>query len=318
MVDLIGGEHGFLQKTAGTVRHVRPRGGARASRSAGSSPAHGSMIRPADGSGLRSGTGRRLTGRLRLTSWPLGGAASSPEPRDRCRCRRRRPGACHHPMTGCHSDRRRGRPDARPYAADRRGRPARTRRSAPAAPADSRPTTPRHGSIMPSPAACQSRSLVPRARRADEPPASSRTRPHHRAGRRRRSTPRRLDVGAAVDQRPGHLDVIAAGRPVQRRLGVPASFHRGAGIGAAVDQDGDDLRPAREEPRPVGRGVQRRSRAAFVVNDSRRGQAWMLSAAPSATRPHQHGSPAPGPAQAASSWTASALLAMTTLGAVPS
>jgi hypothetical protein len=90
--------------------------------------------------------------------------------------------------------------------------------------------------------------LALRARRADGPPASARTRRRHRAGSRRDRCAGRLDVSPAVDQRSGHLDVVAARRPMQRRLGVPAPLHRRIGIGSGGDQHGHHLRPAGKSP----------------------------------------------------------------------
>ena len=86
-----------------------------------------------------------------------------------------------------------------------------------------------------------------------------------------------LNIGAAVNQRPGHFRVVAARRPVQWRFRVPASLHRGARISARLDQHGDHLWPMREESRPVRRRVQRRTRAALVIHDARSRQARMLA-----------------------------------------
>ena len=47
-----------------------------------------------------------------------------------------------------------------------------------------------------------------------------------------------FDVGAGVEQRVERLDVVAAGRPVQRRLGVRAGEAR-VDVGARGDQRGD-------------------------------------------------------------------------------
>jgi hypothetical protein len=65
-------------------------------------------------------------------------------------------------------------------------------------------------------------------------------------------------VGAAVDERGRDVDVVAAGRPVQRRLGAWLGVSV-VGVGAGRDEDGDDLRAVGEVARPVGHDVQRRA-----------------------------------------------------------
>ncbi|GAA2260823.1 hypothetical protein GCM10010104_67830 [Streptomyces indiaensis] len=78
----------------------------------------------------------------------------------------------------------------------------------------------------------------------------------HRAGR--------LDVGARRDERVEHRHVVAAGRPVQRRLRV-RPVETGTRIGPGGDQDRDRLGTAREVPRPVGRDVQQAAGAPAVL-----------------------------------------------------
>ena len=65
-----------------------------------------------------------------------------------------------------------------------------------------------------------------------------------------------LDVGARVEQRVDRLDVVAARRPVQRRLGVRAGEPR-VGVGAGRHERGDLLARLRDVARPVGDDVQR-------------------------------------------------------------
>src|SRR5581483_1757271 len=86
----------------------------------------------------------------------------------------------------------------------------------------------------------------------------------------------RLDVGAPIDQRSGHLDVIAACGPVQRRFCMPASLDGSAGICPRTDQHEDDLGPVWEEPGPICRRVQSSARPSLLIDDSRGGQAGAL------------------------------------------
>jgi hypothetical protein len=65
----------------------------------------------------------------------------------------------------------------------------------------------------------------------------------------------RLDLRAGVDQRPGHLHIVAARRPVQCRLGGAAPLDRGVGVGASADQCGHHRRSVGEIARPVGRAT---------------------------------------------------------------
>jgi hypothetical protein len=90
--------------------------------------------------------------------------------------------------------------------------------------------------------------------------------------RRADRSARRLDVGAAVDQRLGHVHIVAAGRPVQRCLGLGVAGGARAGVGAGLDEDGDDGRAVEEVAGPVGHDVQRRPGAAVPPGDRLGGQ----------------------------------------------
>jgi hypothetical protein len=65
----------------------------------------------------------------------------------------------------------------------------------------------------------------------------------------------RLDVGARVDERVQHLHVVAAGRPVQRRLLVRAA-EPGVDLGARLDQERHGRGAVGEVAGPVGGDVQ--------------------------------------------------------------
>ena len=81
-----------------------------------------------------------------------------------------------------------------------------------------------------------------------------------------------LDVGAGVEQRVERLDVVAAGRPVQRRLAVRAGEAR-VDVGARGDQRGDLRGRLGNVARPVGDDVQQRPRLpALGIADPRAGQ----------------------------------------------
>ena len=70
-------------------------------------------------------------------------------------------------------------------------------------------------------------------------------------------TARGLDVGAGVEQRVERLDVVAAGRPVQRRLAVRPGEPR-VDVGARGDQRPDLRRRLGHVAGPVGDHVQQR------------------------------------------------------------
>ncbi|GIQ63857.1 hypothetical protein PACILC2_24250 [Paenibacillus cisolokensis] len=76
----------------------------------------------------------------------------------------------------------------------------------------------------------------------------------------------RLDIGAGIKKSVKDFDIIAACRPMKRRLGVrpgEPSVH----IRAGLDEDGYGLRTAREVTGPVCRYMQQRARrfAAFTL-----------------------------------------------------
>ena len=84
--------------------------------------------------------------------------------------------------------------------------------------------------------------------------------------------PWRLDVRPGLDERVEHLDVVAAGRPMQRPLGVPSAERR-VDVRARRDEPGHDRATVGEIARPVGRDVQRRSLvAASRVHEPRGGE----------------------------------------------
>ena len=68
----------------------------------------------------------------------------------------------------------------------------------------------------------------------------------------------RLDVRALVEQGVQHLDIVAAGRPMQRRLGVRPG-EPSIDVRACIDQRPDRLGAVREVARPVGHDVQQRA-----------------------------------------------------------
>ena len=76
---------------------------------------------------------------------------------------------------------------------------------------------------------------------------------------------RNIDVRATIDQGCGHVDVITAGRPVQRRLVAPGGVTE-AGVRPRLDQQVDDLRAVGELTRPVGDQVQQAPEAALAVH----------------------------------------------------
>jgi hypothetical protein len=69
----------------------------------------------------------------------------------------------------------------------------------------------------------------------------------------------RLDVGTGVDEGIEGLDVVAAGGPVERRLGVRPG-EPGVDVSPGFDQRGDGRRHVGEVARPVRRDVQQRAR----------------------------------------------------------
>jgi hypothetical protein len=69
----------------------------------------------------------------------------------------------------------------------------------------------------------------------------------------------RVDVSPGVEQRVQHLDVIAARRPVQRRLGMWPAEAR-VDVGSGLDQGDHGRRAVGEMPRPVRRDMQQRAR----------------------------------------------------------
>lgn len=95
---------------------------------------------------------------------------------------------------------------------------------------------------------------------------------------------RGVDVRPGVQQRVEHLDVVAAGRPMQRRLLVRPG-EPGVHLGTRRHQRGHRCRTARIVPRPVRDDVQQRPRhaavvAAVVVTKPRGSQPRMLGQQP--------------------------------------
>ena len=74
-----------------------------------------------------------------------------------------------------------------------------------------------------------------------------------------------IDIRAAIDQRSGHVDVIAAGRQVQRGLVAPGGVAE-IRVCPGLDQQVHDLRAVGEITRPVGDQVQQGLEAAFSVH----------------------------------------------------
>ena len=98
-------------------------------------------------------------------------------------------------------------------------------------------------------------------RRGGAPRATGRT---HRVHERRTAGDHRtvgLDVGAGVEQGVEHGDVVAARRPVQRRLGVRPG-EPGVHVGAELGEHRDGRGAVREVSGPVGDHVHQRSRHA--------------------------------------------------------
>ena len=93
----------------------------------------------------------------------------------------------------------------------------------------------------------------------------------------------RLDIGACVEQRIEHLDVVAARRPVQRRLGMRAAVERGIDVGARLDQRRHGGRAVREVAGPVGGDVQQRAAAALAIAHALRAERRVV-----AQQPAQH------------------------------
>ena len=76
-----------------------------------------------------------------------------------------------------------------------------------------------------------------------------------------------LDVRTRVEERVERLDVVVAGRPVQRRLGVGAR-EAGTGVGARRDEEPDLGRRLGHVPGPVGEDVEQRPRLALAPDPS--------------------------------------------------
>ena len=92
-----------------------------------------------------------------------------------------------------------------------------------------------------------------------------------RVERRADRAVRRLHVGAAVDQRAGHVDIVAARRPVQGRLGARLVRVTGVRVRARFDEQPHDLGTVWKVSRPVGNHVQ--GRASFgAAAEPRRGE----------------------------------------------
>ena len=90
----------------------------------------------------------------------------------------------------------------------------------------------------------------------------------------------RLDVGAGVEQGVERRDVVAAGGPVQRCLGVRAASKAGVDVGSGSDEGRDDGGAVGMVPGPVRRDVQERARHAARVDDPGPGKARVLGEQP--------------------------------------
>src|SRR5262249_18510984 len=85
-----------------------------------------------------------------------------------------------------------------------------------------------------------------------------------------------LDVGAAIDQRSGYVDVVVARGVVKRRLGPWARCRRSATrgprvrVGASINKCVDNLGTVRVVAGPACNKVQSRTRAALDRTEARR------------------------------------------------
>jgi hypothetical protein len=170
-----------------------------------------------------------------------------------------------------------------------------------------RPATPQHGSSCPAPRRARAGQLVHHVRQADEPPASSRTRPHHRAECRHRLTLRSPQCRRHRRSAPWP--------PRRHRCWPPSAVaSRRASFPPPVRSDRHRQRSRQRRPAAhAGRTQANQSprAAAFPSRPCRqrfapRPDLDALSAARSANRPHQHGSSPPAPGQAVRSWRSSA------------
>ena len=112
-----------------------------------------------------------------------------------------------------------------------------------------------------------------RAAARDEPSGRGPVAETARVGERRPAPEhgaRRGDVGAGVEQGIEDVDVVAAGGPVQRRLGVGVEAAGRTRVGAGGHDAPHDLGPVREVTRPVRRRVEQRAVAALVAEARRR------------------------------------------------
>jgi len=79
-----------------------------------------------------------------------------------------------------------------------------------------------------------------------------------------------LDIGSCIEQCIEDGDVVAAGGPVQRRLGVMAELAVGIDIATGRYQTSDNRRPVGKVPWPICRRMQQRPIAIGIADAGRR------------------------------------------------
>jgi hypothetical protein len=82
----------------------------------------------------------------------------------------------------------------------------------------------------------------------------------------------RFDIGAAGDERGGHVNVVTARRPVQRGLCVRAAGDWGIRVSARADEQMNDCRTVGKVRRPVSDDVQWGTRRSLAALEPRRRQ----------------------------------------------